>query len=385
MTKQVQAAATTARVAVFLAAQLREVAQTRIVQSFGAHARGQGPGPSEDDLKAFAKLVAQEHRLHKRHASPADAIATQPTVPVNTQPQVQREKSPSPSPATTARSQDGLSRVAYASLIDLTRMSFAGRSAPAECCDACSTVNLGSALICKGCNGKLPAYYTTHYGEPAQAQEHAQSCDANLHRSSVEDASSAPTMAARGASRSRTTRVIAPLASLALVLLASFVMLVGSMGGRVPDAARQVARTLTPLVEQPVSNSAVVSLVSASPLEAYGSSIPTELIDPQETIVEEGASTGRALDATSDSATPARRVRASLSSATPRPGIAPSTTPRAALRGQLARCESLNFFSRAICMNNSCSPQAVATSAECAPVVRQRRIDEARRNPVLMG
>jgi hypothetical protein len=30
---------------------------------------------------------------------------------------------------------------------------------PTEICEACSTINLGSARFCKGCSHKLPAFY----------------------------------------------------------------------------------------------------------------------------------------------------------------------------------------------------------------------------------
>ena len=47
--------------------------------------------------------------------------------------------------------------VAFANFVDLARLQL-GRSS-AEICDACNTVNLGSARHCKGCAHKLPAYY----------------------------------------------------------------------------------------------------------------------------------------------------------------------------------------------------------------------------------
>jgi hypothetical protein len=48
-------------------------------------------------------------------------------------------------------------QIAYGSLIDLAMLRTGTVSA--EVCDACSTINLGSARFCKGCNHKLPAYY----------------------------------------------------------------------------------------------------------------------------------------------------------------------------------------------------------------------------------
>ena len=48
--------------------------------------------------------------------------------------------------------------VAFGSLIDLAMLRTGAVSA--EVCDACNTINLGSARLCKGCSHKLPAYYS---------------------------------------------------------------------------------------------------------------------------------------------------------------------------------------------------------------------------------
>ncbi|MEJ7687419.1 MAG: hypothetical protein WKG52_10720 [Variovorax sp.] len=69
-----------------------------------------------------------------------------------------------------------------------------------------------------------------------------------------------------------------------------------------------------------------------------------------------------------------------------------STSIRAAERAReirsgslVASCGSLNFLSRAVCLNNVCAQADLTGSRPCADAVRQRRIDEARRNPTLMG
>ena len=49
------------------------------------------------------------------------------------------------------------SHIAYGSLVDLARLR-AG-AATAEICEACNTINMGSARYCKGCSHKLPAFY----------------------------------------------------------------------------------------------------------------------------------------------------------------------------------------------------------------------------------
>ena len=50
------------------------------------------------------------------------------------------------------------SSIAFGNLIDLARLQ-AGSSA--EICEACSTINTGSACFCKCCSHKLPAFYAS--------------------------------------------------------------------------------------------------------------------------------------------------------------------------------------------------------------------------------
>jgi hypothetical protein len=57
---------------------------------------------------------------------------------------------------TTAES----SAVAFGSLVDLARLQVG--SPPAEICEACNTINMGSARYCKCCSHKLPAFYAAN-------------------------------------------------------------------------------------------------------------------------------------------------------------------------------------------------------------------------------
>ena len=49
------------------------------------------------------------------------------------------------------------SSTAFGSLIDLVRLRISASSA--EVCDACNTINLGSARYCKCCSHKLAGFY----------------------------------------------------------------------------------------------------------------------------------------------------------------------------------------------------------------------------------
>jgi len=51
---------------------------------------------------------------------------------------------------------------AFGSLVDLARLQIGSPSA--EICDACNTINIGSARHCKCCAHKLPAFYAALEG-----------------------------------------------------------------------------------------------------------------------------------------------------------------------------------------------------------------------------
>jgi len=51
----------------------------------------------------------------------------------------------------------------------------------------------------------------------------------------------------------------------------------------------------------------------------------------------------------------------------------------------LAACRSQGFFARAICINTRCAAPGASRFGQCRQALRQRKIDEARRNPTLVG
>ncbi|RST48987.1 hypothetical protein [Variovorax sp. MHTC-1] len=85
-------------------------------------------------------------------------------------------------------------------------------------------------------------------------------------------------------------------------------------------------------------------------------------------------------------ATPTPAPAAPRRSARP-PGrtAAPASFARAGAWGPLAQCAGLNFIFRAVCTNNRCAQPSARRSTQCAEPLRQRRLDEARRNPLLLG
>ena len=59
------------------ATRLRQAAQQNLVRSFSAHIHAGGPAPADDDLRLFAKRVADEHRWARHYARCLISSATQ--------------------------------------------------------------------------------------------------------------------------------------------------------------------------------------------------------------------------------------------------------------------------------------------------------------------
>jgi hypothetical protein len=57
-----------------------------------------------------------------------------------------------------------------------------------------------------------------------------------------------------------------------------------------------------------------------------------------------------------------------------------ASAERQDLRQPFTGCGALNFFARAVCINNQCAKPRLARQLQCRKAVYQRRIDEARRN-----
>lgn len=58
---------------------------------------------------------------------------------------------------------------AFGTLFDLARLQASGW-AHADVCDACNTINMGSARLCKCCAHKLPAFYASEAALDCQPQ-----------------------------------------------------------------------------------------------------------------------------------------------------------------------------------------------------------------------
>jgi hypothetical protein len=120
------------------------------------------------------------------------------------------------------------SPVAFGSLLDLAR--FHGEPAEGEVCEACQTLNAQHARFCKGCDGKLPAYFAT-----------------------VEETHPSPLMSANDAEARRSGYTVFALIGLwGTVAAAVLIVAQGPWGGSVPT--RPLAHAaLPPPIERTVA------------------------------------------------------------------------------------------------------------------------------------
>jgi hypothetical protein len=228
--------------------------------------------------------------------------------------------------------------VAFGDLLDLVRARrpvFSG-----EICDACQTINLGSRRFCKGCEGRLPAYY------------------------------------ARAESGTKPTAGMFPKWTVRTVVLA-----VGWFGGllllTLALAAFTVTRDASPVT--PEREQAAVTAVAAP---AVVQPVPSPVIDTADVPVLATDEDEEIYE--TEKPGPVRTVQA----VTRRPAhLQRSAAVQAAMStaAKVARCDRMNFFFRAVCVNNECAQPSSAHASSCVAINRQRRLDEARRNPTMVG
>ncbi|VTU38949.1 hypothetical protein H6CHR_05349 [Variovorax sp. PBL-H6] len=243
--------------------------------------------------------------------------------------------------------------IVFGSLLDLVRL----RSAPAqaEVCDACQTINARHARFCKGCDGKLPAYFAMVEGE----------------------AHPSPLIAGNDAqSRSSRYGILALVGLWGTVTAVALLLAHGPRDAGVPSRPLEHAALPAPIeravafVDPPAAAETARLAQRLVPVSAT----PTDAMPLLPTL--EAA----APDLLPESLVAPRMGRTSSPvPAKPRP------VRNAGVESPLARCGGLNFIARAVCMNNQCARPEMRRSASCVETVRQQRLDEARRNPTLMG
>ena len=242
--------------------------------------------------------------------------------------------------------------VAFGSLLDLVRLR--SEPAQAEVCEACQTINARHARFCKGCDGKLPAYFAT--------------MDAETHPSPLIPGDDAQ------AGRSR-------YAVFALIGLWGTVTAVALFLAHGPRDAGAPSRPLEHAA-LPAPIERVVALVDP-PAAAETARLAQSLAPMAATLAD--APPPPTPEAATTNPVPKSPVTPRVARTSSPPAAKPGPVRSAGVESPVARCGGLNFVARAVCMNNQCARPEMRRSAQCVETVRQQRLDEARRNPKLMG
>ncbi|MEJ8851973.1 hypothetical protein [Variovorax rhizosphaerae] len=216
----------------------------------------------------------------------------------------------------------------------------------------CQTINLGSRRYCKGCTGKLPAYYSANASLASQQSTRQRVAPPQPRRVSLASGCMGALLivvaAATGLPLVESAQSEAPVERTLLQPLAPIAL---------------PARAAMPVAVPPESTTLAIS--EAPPETGFSAA------DEDEYETLEKAAVDR----------PSRRVAAVKRQAPP-PQHVPAVQSAAV---QLAKCDELNFFARAMCVNRTCAEPSAARASSCAQPIRQRRLDEARRDPTLAG
>ncbi|KWT85689.1 MULTISPECIES: hypothetical protein [unclassified Variovorax] len=257
-----------------------------------------------------------------------------------------------PMPVQATR-QRPLPAVAFGSLLDLVR--WRSEPAQAEVCEACQTINACHARFCKGCDGKLPAYFATVDGE--------------THHSPLIPGGDTQ------ASHSRYA-LIALVGLWGTVTAVTLLLAHGPRDAGVPSRPLERAALPAPiervvaLVDPPAAAETTRIAQGLVPVAATQADGPPPVLTPE----------AAAMNFVPESPIASRMARTSAP-----PAAKPRPVRSAGVERPVARCGGLNFVARAVCMNNQCARPEMRRSAQCVETVRQQRLDEARRNPKLMG
>ncbi|CAN7663332.1 hypothetical protein LJR130_005148 [Variovorax sp. LjRoot130] len=247
-----------------------------------------------------------------------------------------------------------VSAEAFGGLIDLSRVLLHSDPSTTVVCETCRTINRDSALFCKGCAGKLPAFYAT--GAVADNASHAPGIDDER----------TPTVL---------TLAISVLGFTAA--LATMLALLGLWyGGGTTVEPPPVSTATSPAAVTPVAAPSVLPVAlpaMASSLHATSSGEnPTAAVFVDERPAP--PATGPALK---------REPRAHAQTVRKTSALPPeqrAASFRRSAPGPLASCDGRNFIAHAVCVNNRCAQPGSAHHPQCKKPLSQRRQDEARRN-----
>ena len=241
--------------------------------------------------------------------------------------------------------------VAYVQVGDLVEMWVRREPSDFAACEFCQTVNHQSDARCRTCGCPLPVHDETDPApEPIAVRGPA-----------------APAAAAKPLTNVMRMALLPPL-----LLFAGFA---GWYQWRLPGTAPPAAIAAAVAAPAPAPRHAAPrpSRLAAGDLGLSAGEVALV------------SRSGPPAVAAGEEAAPAQAAAADGTAPTrPRKVAAQSSASRAE-RNPLAACSGSNFFARAICVNSRCADPRSAHLGQCREAIRQRQIDEARRNPSLMG
>lgn len=270
-----------------------------------------------------------------------------------------------------------------------------GLSTPVVC-GTCHTLNRDSAKFCSGCTAKLSAFYASRSADLSSGHTDVRASTANGF---AEPSAGALTTKPQAELEQAVQALRLPLIWSTMIVVLLFVAFASWYAGY-----SSVART-------PVSASAVAPMVVASPVVVPGMPpfVPDMPVTTHVAVQRDSMTTTEAPLAAETSSPRTQAQPQKVPPAKPRGTRAPPAEPlvraepvapveplvpagepsvsvaiaRQPSGSPLAHCVGFNFFERAICLNNRCAQASSASHPECAEILRQRRLEEARRNPTM--
>ena len=248
-------------------------------------------------------------------------------------------------------------------------------------CETCGTSNRDAAQYCRGCSGKLPAFYAVPGRATAPASLRAalpQGDAGGAHRTRA--ARGPGTESTRHTSRIQVTPTGLWMTSglvLALVLAFGLMWYLGQSA-----AARIRAGASVGTAQAATSNGAAAPrTANTQTSQAAAPAVPSQRSERDAAALAAADAALALLSKPPERAAPDKPWVAS----TPPDKTAAARTSvpvpaRVSGRDPTAQCAELNFFSRAICVNNVCADPAFVSHPQCQTARLQRQQDEARRN-----
>ncbi|MBB3178669.1 hypothetical protein [Variovorax sp. Sphag1AA] len=263
--------------------------------------------------------------------------------------------------------------VAYAQLGDLVEIMLHPKDAVFATCGFCQTLNRRGAARCRACGG---SFLASDESEQLDADE----ADAEQSgENAVTDGKSfdRPEFSDMPALRSMLLLVLVPPIVMFLAFFAWNKLRVSDAGPvGLPDRS-SIESVFT------VPNASAQAMLPSIPQDERARHVQAkpEVRAPVERAA--GNETPATVEGTNLAEIDAERDAQKMTPVRPRP--VPSHQPLRLQANPVAACSGYSFIARAVCVNKSCAQPRAAQHAECREANRQRRIDESRRNPVLMG